>query len=912
MSMKKHSILAALVVFLCLFFFDSAVVAQSAAPSISANYGLSVDNNKGVDLGIRISSGSTSDFQVGVNASHGVLKVTSVTGLSSITGNITKSVTVDGKIRDINAALSTMMFIPDPGYYGADVISVIAFDLGDSQTSSIQVPIMINDSSHIVVPGAISGLSNSDLDIKGISLSYPSMSSGSMPVTLYASHGIIDIPGAAGLAHIWNNGTSKVTLLGSYDNINTALAGLKYHSEPQYAGNDLLIVSTNDMGGSEYPGQDAVTATVVINILDRPRVMVPVKQLQWTPDNSIDGGGLTISGTYIKYDSSGYNTLRVTLAAGHGSITLNTASNQVSMVGNGTGSITVTGDVSSVNSVLSYMSYRFNTNYSGSDTIGITVMDLASSASGSSYIDINKASVNDILLVSSPLELAASNGVVSKIQGFFITSLNPVNDNMEAVISASHGVVSLLSVNGLEYVSGNGTGKMTLAGSLTIINSVAVTLTYTPTQGYKGSDSVTMDVTDLNTYKTASGSALINVDGAADSFTESSVQLIGSNIDIKPALDSGSGTAKASLSLEDIAGAASNVLQDSSGNRYVTITVALIAGVNSYKVSLPADVLMDPSVTIKLKISTSFCSVIIPSNLFCGMNPVGKEFAISITNVDPAGFPGDLKSAIGSRPVIRLDATLNGLKTTWGGQSDPVSVSIPYQASARERINPEHIAVWCLNDSGSVYPVTNGRYDALTGQVNFNVTHFSKYAITYINKTFTDLSKYEWAKKQIEVMASRGIISGTSASTFNPAANITRGDFVKLLLTTLELSAEPTDNFSDVSKTAYYYNMVGVARKLGIATAYNDGSFKPAAYITRQDMMIMTAKALQIARPGMPYGSYSDLSGFSDRDEISLSARDYVGTLVKNGIITGANGKLSPAKYMSRAEAAVILYKLLQ
>ena len=885
---KNQSILVAAVVFLCLVFFTAAVDAQSVAPAISANYGVSVDNNTNVNLGIQISSGSVSDdFQVTVNASYGELTVTLVSGLSSITGNGTGSVTISGNIHNINAALSSMTFRSDSGFSGTDVISVIAIDLDGSQTGSIQVPVKINDASHIVVPGAISVINNTDLNIRGISVSYPSTASGSLPVTLYVSHGIVTLPVSSGLVYIWGNGTSKVTFIGSFENINAALAGLEYHSAPQYAGTDILTISANDMGDAEYPSLDAVTGTVAINVLDRPHVIVPAKQVQWTPYNAIDSAGLVISGTCIKYDCIGSNNIQVTLADSHGAIILSTSSNLVSMAGNGTGNITITGDLASVNSVLSYMSYQFNTNYSGSDTISITAVDLSSSASGSGFIDINKASVNDLLIVTALQGLPTSNGTGYKLQGFYVTCLNPVNDNMQAVISASHGTVLLPSVTGLEYLSGNGTGSITLAGSLASINSAVAVLTYISAPGYSGTESITLDVTDLNTYKTASGTAVINVIATSGSSAEYTVQLSGSNISIKPALDSSNGTAKSSLSMDDIAGAASNVQQDSNGNRYIKITVAPIAGVNTYKLSLPANVLMDPSVTIRIKITTPLCTVIIPSNLFCGMDTAEKDTVISMTSVDSSGFPSDLKAAIGNRPVIKLAVALDGLNTTWDDKSDPVTVSIPYQASAKDTINAEHIAVWCLNDSGNVYPVPNCRYDASAGAVNFTVTHFGKYAISFVNKTFTDLSNYAWAKEQIEVLASRGIINGTSHSTFNPAANITRGDFIKLLITTLGLTAEITDNFSE-------------------------GKFKPDAYLTRQDMIIMTAKALEIAKPSMPTGSYSDLSGFSDRSEISLSARDYAGTLVKNRIITGARGKLNPAKFMSRAEAAVILYQLLQ
>ncbi|WP_458788496.1 S-layer homology domain-containing protein, partial [Vallitalea sediminicola] len=70
-------------------------------------------------------------------------------------------------------------------------------------------------------------------------------------------------------------------------------------------------------------------------------------------------------------------------------------------------------------------------------------------------------------------------------------------------------------------------------------------------------------------------------------------------------------------------------------------------------------------------------------------------------------------------------------------------------------------------------PITNGRYNTDTGKVTFTTTHFSKYAIAFVEKTFDDITNYQWAKNQIQVLASKGIINGTSNKTYAPAECIT-------------------------------------------------------------------------------------------------------------------------------------------
>ncbi|WP_284645102.1 S-layer homology domain-containing protein [Paenibacillus silviterrae] len=176
--------------------------------------------------------------------------------------------------------------------------------------------------------------------------------------------------------------------------------------------------------------------------------------------------------------------------------------------------------------------------------------------------------------------------------------------------------------------------------------------------------------------------------------------------------------------------------------------------------------------------------------------------------------------------------------------------------------------------------------------------------------TFGDLTDYEWARMEIETLASLGIIKGTSAASFSPGDNITRADFISLMVRALQLTAEVDGNFDDVEKSDYYYQEVGVAKKLGIAQGTGDNQFDPRISISRQDMMVLAARAMKMAGR-MLDESDSDVSGFSDSDQVAAYAVNPLGQLVKKGIIEGYNGMIKPNDTAIRAEAAVIIYRLL-
>ncbi|WP_438448431.1 S-layer homology domain-containing protein [Gorillibacterium sp. sgz5001074] len=183
-------------------------------------------------------------------------------------------------------------------------------------------------------------------------------------------------------------------------------------------------------------------------------------------------------------------------------------------------------------------------------------------------------------------------------------------------------------------------------------------------------------------------------------------------------------------------------------------------------------------------------------------------------------------------------------------------------------------------------------------------------AVYRYGAAFDDLGGYEWARMQIESLAASGIIKGTSAAAFSPGEAITRADFMCLLVRALQLHAEPDGQFDDVEPSDYYDREVGIARKLGIAQGIGDNRFDPGGRISRQDMIVLATRAMKKAGRMLDEPA-SDLGGFRDSEEVAAYAVNALGQMHKAGIIQGHNGMIKPNDTATRAEAAVILYRLL-
>ncbi|MBQ9985249.1 MAG: S-layer homology domain-containing protein [Oscillospiraceae bacterium] len=174
------------------------------------------------------------------------------------------------------------------------------------------------------------------------------------------------------------------------------------------------------------------------------------------------------------------------------------------------------------------------------------------------------------------------------------------------------------------------------------------------------------------------------------------------------------------------------------------------------------------------------------------------------------------------------------------------------------------------------------------------------------NVRFIDLGNHAWATDAINSLADEGIIKGTSANTFSPAANITRADFAILLVRAFELASDNEENFADVNASDYFAKELAVARNTGLVNGIGENKFAPRNNITRQDMMVIVYRALN----SLPLEATDEVSA-PDFDQVSGYAREAVAALINAGLVNGKNGLIAPTDYTTRAEVAVLIKRIL-
>ncbi|MFD2673625.1 S-layer homology domain-containing protein [Marinicrinis sediminis] len=386
--------------------------------------------------------------------------------------------------------------------------------------------------------------------------------------------------------------------------------------------------------------------------------------------------------------------------------------------------------------------------------------------------------------------------------------------------------------------------------------------------------------------------------------------------DLATELEAGTGKAKASVSRDGLEKLFDKVQSDARGKKKIKLKLQPVPGAKRYELELPASEFVAGSRDRMVEIQTEFGAVTLPGNLLTAEQVSGSDtFAFSIEPVDSSARSERMKdnqALIGERPVVDLTFLINGKDAKWHNRDTTVQVAIPYTPGENEQGLAEFLMIWYVAEDGQMVPVSSGHYDANEQMMRFQTDHFSTYAVGFQPKSFGDLNEAVWAKHAIEVMAAKGIVNGVSETSYQPMKEVKRADFLLLLMQTLGLNMTYTDQFADVDRSAYYADAVGAAKKLGIVHGTGSGLFHPQQQISRQDMMVMINQAMAVAGHLSSEGDRQALDAFKDVDQIAAYALDSVSVLVKEGIVSGSNGRILPKGQATRAEAAMLMYQIYQ
>lgn len=223
-------------------------------------------------------------------------------------------------------------------------------------------------------------------------------------------------------------------------------------------------------------------------------------------------------------------------------------------------------------------------------------------------------------------------------------------------------------------------------------------------------------------------------------------------------------------------------------------------------------------------------------------------------------------------------------------------------------------------DSGAKIEAARTAYDKLTEAEKAKVTNYqtlldaeAAYEKITQGETggFVDV-KDHWAANAINFVVKENLFKGTSDTTFEPNATMTRAMMVTVLW---RLAGQPEvttlADFADVADDAYYAKAVSWANEAGIVKGYDNNLFGSNDNVTREDMASFMYRYAKYK--GYDLSKTADLSGYTDMDQISAYALENMKWANANGLIQGrTETTLAPKGDSTRAEVAAIFQRFVE
>jgi VCBS repeat-containing protein len=408
--------------------------------------------------------------QVELTVAHGTLTPGSTAGLI-VSGDGTDELTLEGTIAALSTGLEGLAYAPETDYHGADTLTLTTDDLGHTGVGGAKTT---TSTVGITVSAAVYDHASDD----SYSINENEALAVSAPGVLANDTDSDSLPLSAVLVTGPAYGTLTLNADGSFT----------YTPEALYSGTDSFTYEDND------GNTDSNTATVTITVAKA------------TFDHAADDSySVDENATLTKPAAEGV------LANDSDSEGLPLTAELVTGPEHGT--LTLEGDGSFV--------YQPDAGFSGTDTFTYQDND-GNTPSNQATATISVEHVDRAPTIAVPLgEQEVDSGaalVFSGANGNAVSVGDVDSDGAveEVKLSAAHGTLTPATTSGLESHAGDGTGDLTLKGTIMALNEALEGLTYTAQANYGGTDTLTLAMSDLGHSglggpKTATGTVAIKI-----------------------------------------------------------------------------------------------------------------------------------------------------------------------------------------------------------------------------------------------------------------------------------------------------------------------------------------------------------------------------------------------------------------
>lgn len=296
------------------------------------------------------------------------------------------------------------------------------------------------------------------------------------------------------------------------------------------------------------------------------------------------------------------------------------------------------------------------------------------------------------------------------------------------------------------------------------------------------------------------------------------------------------------------------------------------------------------------------------------LKDINFEVAINrVSDENKKSFNQMIQSNNGKMVVEPIEFKISATVTKTDGMTERVTIDTFSQFV--ERILPlsENTAS-SLSSTGVVF-TSGSTYASIPTQL-FSVggINYAKiYSLT--NSVYSAISNPvsvpsivgHWSESTVNKMASKLIL--TDYKNYHPDQKITRAELADYVVKAMGLYREDSEvkaAFRDVSTSDKYAVSIAIANQWEIIKGYEDGTFKPDAFITREEAMVIYAKVMDVAKydvSKMPSVNLQNVATWS---------KPYVEKVLKGKVFNGrTESDLALSQNLTHSEALAALDNLL-
>lgn len=307
--------------------------------------------------------------------------------------------------------------------------------------------------------------------------------------------------------------------------------------------------------------------------------------------------------------------------------------------------------------------------------------------------------------------------------------------------------------------------------------------------------------------------------------------------------------------------------------------------------------------------------------------PVGKTGEVSLGNEVVVSIPAnatdkdlqitleklaDTQNLLNNNEVL-VSSVFEILKNFSQNFNHPITLTFTFdQASLKDN---QTVQVFYYDEVKKAWiEVSGGKING--NKITVEVNHFTKFAVFAVDDVtdnttaainLSDIADH-WAEANIKQAVNSGIVKGYPDGTFKPNHSVTRAEFVVMLMNTVKPQGEGAVlTFTDTAEIGIWaQKAVAQAFQSGIVRGYGDGSFRPNAEITRAEMAVMLANALNLTAEA------NAATSFADDKDIPTWSKGAVAALKEQKLVEGKGANVyAPMSLTTRAETVTVLLNTL-